>query len=90
MFLSLLDGFVLAKAFSDFGGRNGGSRRCNMPLPSLAAKEATWVLLTQLGSNTLQHFEAAKRLRSSNEFSYSQRSARCTGWQNTCQHTWHP
>ena len=56
--------------------------------PAFRTKEATWVLLTQLGSNTLQHFEAAKcsaamRLA-------SQRSSHCTGWQHTCQHTWHP
>ena len=31
--------------------------------PAFRTKEATWVLLTQLGSNTLQHFETAKRLR---------------------------
>ena len=38
--------------------------------PAFRTKEATWVLLTQLGSNTLQHFEAAKRL-GSNEFSFA-------------------
>ena len=38
--------------------------------PAFRTKEATWVLLTQLGSNTLQHFEAAKRLRS-NGFSFA-------------------
>ena len=38
--------------------------------PAFKTKEATWVLLTQLGSNTLQHFEAAKRL-GSNEFSFA-------------------
>ena len=37
--------------------------------PSFRTKEATWVLLTQLGSNTESHFIAAKHLRS-NEFSY--------------------
>ena len=35
--------------------------------PAFRTKEATWVLLIQLGGNTLQHFEAAKRLRS-NDF----------------------
>ena len=38
--------------------------------PAFRTKEATWVLLTQLGSNTLQHFEAAKRLRN-NGFSFA-------------------
>ena len=37
--------------------------------PSFRTKEATWVLLTQLGSNTEAHFTAAKRLRGT-EFSY--------------------
>ena len=32
-------------------------------IPAFRTKEATWVLLTQLGSNTLQRFEAANRLR---------------------------
>ena len=38
--------------------------------PAFKTKEATWVLLTQLGSNTLLHFVAAKRLRS-NECSFA-------------------
>ena len=42
--------------------------------PAFKTKEATWVLLTQLGSNTLLHFVAAKRLRS-NECSFA---ALCT------------
>ena len=37
--------------------------------PSFRTKEATWVLLTQLGSNTEAYFTAAKRLRGT-EFSY--------------------
>ena len=37
--------------------------------PTFRAREATWVLLTQLGSNTAVNFEASKRPRSS-EFSY--------------------
>ena len=37
--------------------------------PSFRTKEATWVLLTQLGSNTESHFIAAKHLRS-NAFRY--------------------
>ncbi|CAE7275386.1 mettl21a [Symbiodinium sp. CCMP2456] len=44
--------------------------------PSFRTKEATWVLLTQLGSNTVAHFEAAKRLRG-NEFSYPALCALC-------------
>ena len=38
--------------------------------PTFRTREATWVLLTQLGSNTAANFEACKRLRSS-EFTYS-------------------
>ena len=37
--------------------------------PTFRNREATWVLLTQLGSNTAVNFEASKRLRSS-EFSH--------------------
>ena len=37
--------------------------------PTFRTREATWVLLTQLGSNTAVNFEACKRLRSS-EFTY--------------------
>ena len=33
--------------------------------PTFRTREATWVLLTQLGSNTAVNFEACKRLRSS-------------------------
>ena len=55
--------------------QSGAGRGLPAPLfaifdkPSFRTKEATWVLLTQLGSNTESHFEAAKRFRS-NEFSY--------------------
>ena len=55
--------------------QSGAGRGLPAPLfaifdkPSFRTKEATWVLLTQLGSNTESHFAAAKRLRS-NEFSY--------------------
>ena len=70
-------------AFSDFGGQKrrkqalkhaaAESRGLPSPLypvfkkPAFRTKEATWVLLIQLGGNTLQHFGAAKRLRS-NDF----------------------
>ena len=55
--------------------QSGAGRGLPSPLfaifdkPSFRSREATWVLLTQLGSNTEAHFTAAKRLRS-NEFSY--------------------
>ena len=103
MFLSLLDGFVLAKAFSDFGGRNGGSRRCNMPLPSLVAYQLRCMPFStnrhskqkrprgsSLLSSGATHCSILKQQSASAAMSsVSQRSARCTGWQNTCQHTWH-
>ena len=55
--------------------QSGAGRGLPSPLfaifdkPSFRTREATWVLLAQLGSNTEAHFTAAKRLRS-NEFSY--------------------
>ena len=38
-------------------------------MPTFRSREATWVLLTDLGSNTLRRFEASKQLRGS-QFTY--------------------
>ena len=63
-----------------------GAMPFSLHLPAFRTKGATWVLLTQLGSNTLQHFEASKRLRSK-KFSYP-RCVPCTALLSTYQRSW--
>ena len=84
--------------------KNGGSRRCNMPLPSLVACQLRCTPLSTnrhseqkrpRGASLLSwgatHCSILKQQNASAALSsVSQSSAHCAGWQNTCRHTWHP